>query len=253
MKFSFRSFAIGFGCAALSLGAVTYANAAGNKTLKACANKTTGVMRYISKGSCKKTETLLSWSQMGPQGLPGSAGEKGDTGAAGTNGTNGTNGSVGADGRRWDVVDKNGKVMGDYISYIPSQTPVGGGITSSIVFLSNGIIFQAQTNRVKYMSTGGTLGSYFTTNTLSREPLAFTGLATTGQDTFVSSSYTVSSDKVFKTVGEPQLFTGAEVYGASGSLLTTQESSNLDSNYRWIRVEEIVPPTYTAPLRIVAK
>jgi hypothetical protein len=88
MKFSFKSFAIGFGCAALSLGAVTYANAAGNKTLKACANKSTGVMRYISKGSCKKTETLLSWNQMGPQGLPGSAGVKGDTGAAGVDGKN---------------------------------------------------------------------------------------------------------------------------------------------------------------------
>ena len=92
MKFSFKSFLIGFACAALSLGAVTYANAAGDKTLKACANKTTGVMRYISKGSCKKTETSLSWSQMGPQGLSGSTGAKGDTGAAGTNGTNGTNG-----------------------------------------------------------------------------------------------------------------------------------------------------------------
>lgn len=39
MKFSFKSFAIGFGCAALSLGAVTYVNAADDATLKARANK----------------------------------------------------------------------------------------------------------------------------------------------------------------------------------------------------------------------
>jgi hypothetical protein len=106
MKFSFKSFVIGFACAALSLGAVTYANAAGDKTLKACANKKTGVMRYISKGSCKKTETSLSWNQMGPQGLPGSsgsAGEKGDTGAAGTNGTTGTKGDTGAAGTKGDA------------------------------------------------------------------------------------------------------------------------------------------------------
>jgi hypothetical protein len=88
MKFSFKSFLIGFGCAALSLGAVTYANAAGDATLKACANKTTGVMRYISKGKCKKTETSLSWNQMGPQGLPGAAGAKGDNGQPGANGLN---------------------------------------------------------------------------------------------------------------------------------------------------------------------
>ena len=92
MKFSFKSFVIGFACAALSLGAVTYANAAGDKTLKACANKKTGVMRYISKGSCnKKTETSLSWNQMGPQGLagtPGAAGAKGDNGLPGANGLN---------------------------------------------------------------------------------------------------------------------------------------------------------------------
>ncbi len=95
MKFSFKSFAIGFACAALSLGAVTYANAAGDATIKACANKTTGVMRYISKGSCKKTETLLSWNQRGSQGLPGATGAKGETGAAGAKGDAGAAGAKG--------------------------------------------------------------------------------------------------------------------------------------------------------------
>ena len=85
MRFSFKSFAIGFGCATLSIGAVTYASAASEVTLKACANKSTGVMRYISKGSCKKTETSLSWSQMGPQGLTGAVGPAGPVGASGSN------------------------------------------------------------------------------------------------------------------------------------------------------------------------
>jgi|GEM_PF-3566123 hypothetical protein len=105
MRFSIKSFALGFGCAAISLGAVTYVSASSNSTLKACANKKTGVMRYISKGSCnKKTETSLSWNQMGPQGLPGAsgtngtAGGKGDTGAAGAKGDAGTAGAKGDTG-----------------------------------------------------------------------------------------------------------------------------------------------------------
>jgi hypothetical protein len=113
MKFSFKSFAVGFGCAALSLGAVTYANAAGDKTLKACANKSTGVMRYISKGSCKKTETSLSWNQMGPQGLPGAAGSNGTNGESGAKGDAGISGS---NGQNFYVVDADGKSLGRFVT-----------------------------------------------------------------------------------------------------------------------------------------
>ena len=132
MKFSFKSFAIGFACAALSLGAVTYANAASNGTLKACANKTTGMMRYISKGSCKKTETSLSWNQIGPQGPSGSsgaAGAKGDTGAAGAKGDTGAAGAAGAAGAKGDT----GAAVAVTTTTVPSQRvgdigPGGGPI-----------------------------------------------------------------------------------------------------------------------------
>ena len=113
MKFSFKSFAIGFACAALSLGAVTYANAASNGTLKACANKTTGAMRYIAKGSCKKTETSLSWNQMGPQGLPGAAGSNGTNGESGAKGDAGISGS---NGQNFYVVDADGKSLGRFVT-----------------------------------------------------------------------------------------------------------------------------------------
>ena len=142
MKFSFKSFVIGFACAALSLGAVTYANAAGNGTLKACANKTTGVMRYISKGSCKKTETSLSWNQMGPSGLPGSAGTngttgaKGDTGAAGAKGDTGTAGASSPTGfTARSVCGENGTTLcavgvqgpsGGTIFYVDSTNEIAG-------------------------------------------------------------------------------------------------------------------------------
>jgi hypothetical protein len=58
-------------------------------------------MRYISKGSCKTTETSLSWNQMRPQdssGSSGAAGAKGDTGAAGAKGDTGNTGAKGAAG-----------------------------------------------------------------------------------------------------------------------------------------------------------
>ena len=93
------AFTLGVVITAVSVGAVSFVNAAGDATLKACANKTNGAMRYISKGACKKTETSLLWNQMGPQGLPGSsgsAGAKGETGTAGTDGAAGTNGTSGA-------------------------------------------------------------------------------------------------------------------------------------------------------------
>ena len=102
MKFNrLGAFTLGVVITAVSVGAVSFVNAAGDKQLKACANKKTGVMRYISKGKCKKTETSLSWTQMGPQGLPGSsgaAGAKGDTGAAGTKGDTGAAGAKGDTG-----------------------------------------------------------------------------------------------------------------------------------------------------------
>ena len=47
----FGTFTLGIIIAAVSAGAVNFANAAGNTTLKACADKASGTMRYISKGS----------------------------------------------------------------------------------------------------------------------------------------------------------------------------------------------------------
>jgi hypothetical protein len=104
MKFNrLGAFTLGVVITAISVGAVSYANASAGGTLKACANKSTGAMRYITKGSCRKTETSLSWNQMGPQGSSGSsgaAGAKGDTGAAGAAGAKGDTGAAGAAGAK---------------------------------------------------------------------------------------------------------------------------------------------------------
>jgi hypothetical protein len=133
MKFNrLGAFTLGVVVTAVSVGTVSFVNAAGDKTLKACANKKTGVMRYISKGSCKKTETSLSWNQKGSQGLPGTAGTNGTNGTAGVKGDTGTAGAssptgfkprsvCGADGTTLCAVGVQGP-GGGTIVYVDSTT-----------------------------------------------------------------------------------------------------------------------------------
>jgi hypothetical protein len=87
------AFTLGVVITAVSVGAVTLVNASSDSTIRACADKKSGNMRLITRGSCKKTETLLSWNQMGPQGLPGPTGARGSTGATGPAGNTGPAGS----------------------------------------------------------------------------------------------------------------------------------------------------------------
>jgi collagen triple helix repeat protein len=59
-----------------------------------------GSLRVIDPSTqhCTKNETAISWSQTGPQGLPGSQGAPGANGAAGADGAPGSNGKDGAPG-----------------------------------------------------------------------------------------------------------------------------------------------------------
>jgi hypothetical protein len=99
------AFTLGVVITAVSVGTVSFVNASSDATIKACANKKTGVMRYISKGKCKKTEKALSWNQMGPQGLPGSSGAAGAKGDVGAAGAKGDVGAAGTNGQNLFVVD----------------------------------------------------------------------------------------------------------------------------------------------------
>ncbi len=66
-----------------------------SKTIVACANKKTGVLRYAKNGKCSRVETKLSWNQQGVQGPAGSAGPTGPTGPTGPVGANGLTGAAG--------------------------------------------------------------------------------------------------------------------------------------------------------------
>jgi hypothetical protein len=259
MRFSFRSFAIGFGCAALSLGAVTYANAAGDATLKACANKTSGAMRYISKGSCKKTEKLLIWNQMGPQGLPGIAGEngiagtKGDAGAAGSNGTAGTNGAAGTNGQNLYLVNAEGKTLGQITS---------ADYSNATVLIENYLwTLSTQTALVASISE---IGSYFK-DAACTIPYG-TGNSSVGinaNSQLISIDYGDrrsydSSLKIYKFIGKGLSFSStADIYRKSPSctaLSSTQRTyAEANSQSLWELSEVSVRPDFSWPMTIVAR
>ena len=259
MKFSFKSFVIGFACAALSLGAVTYANATGDKTLKACANKTTGVMRYISKGSCKKTETSLSWNQMGPQGLPGSAGTngtagvKGDTGAAGTKGDTG---AAGTNGQNLFVVDATGLTLGRYL---------GPSLIDSFMFVADNRRWSAAPYRYGFWNSTGSINFYTDAQCTNRLIAIFkddtvpTDVAFIEHNSSTDFGPTGSIQKAFVPKDSTKLtFTSfSSLYqggqGGGCGVVSTGMKTDWDNGNRLVAATEIPMLTYTAPLTIVAK
>ena len=87
-------FTLGVTITAVALGAVSYVSAANDSVLTACANKKTGVMRLLTKGSCSKSESKISWNI---QGLSGTQGLQGPRGANGLDGPMGSTGPSASD------------------------------------------------------------------------------------------------------------------------------------------------------------
>jgi hypothetical protein len=102
-----------------------------NATIRACASRTTGVLRLVR--TCKKGERLVTWNSVGPRGLQGAKGEKGETGALGANGTNGTNGTNGPPGtaRAYGLV-VNGTTVGRSKNITGVTNPFAGTFCISL-------------------------------------------------------------------------------------------------------------------------
>ena len=242
----FGTFTLGIIIAAVSIGAVSFANAAGNTTLKACANKTSGTMRYISKGSCKKTETTLSWNQIGPSG------------ATGTNGQN------------HFAVDATGKTLG-------VVTGTGWG---SYDVLIEGKIWNLSSESVGYnnSSQGDANSSYsdssFTTPYFkmdSEAPLRtwtatnnIQGVAIDSGLLFYESVRTNSTYKAYQPSGAALSWTTSTVYywnaqydGQKSTVtcdLRSDAGKIIDAkNHTLYAAVEVTRPTYTAPLTLVAR
>jgi hypothetical protein len=264
------AFTLGVIITAASVGAVSFANAAGDATLKACANKISGTMRYISKGSCKKTEKSLSWSQMGPQGLPGAAGTngtdgtagtKGDTGSTGSSGTAGTNGT---NGQNFYAVDAAGKTLGPVISHCD-----GCNGDSEVGVLIDGKNWSFETSRFyisnsepsnmafAYKDSSCTQPWFVISNTWAPNPQEVRF------DYGTSTTFTTTS-KAFSIVNTAVTWAGRSVYywdWNSGTSRTNRicsaysdgQKTTLATTSSLYEAVELTKPTYTAPLTIVAK
>ena len=84
--------------ASLAISLIAAAGVQAASTVTACVSKSTGIMRMISSGSCKKSESKVSWSTQGAAGPAGAPGTPGTPGAPGVPGANGKDGSSGKSG-----------------------------------------------------------------------------------------------------------------------------------------------------------
>ncbi len=87
------AFLMGALVAFVSLGVVHIADARSDSEIRACANKKSGVLRLLRKGSCNKAEREVAWNSVGLAGPQGARGEKGEQGPKGDIGAIGPSGN----------------------------------------------------------------------------------------------------------------------------------------------------------------
>jgi hypothetical protein len=247
------TFFIGATTSAIAIGAVSIVNASGDATIKACANKSSGAMRYLSKGSCAKNETALSWNQVGPQGAQGPAGVTAQAGATGERGPAGPKGDTGAPGSavRYEIVDASHAVLGPMIGADPTgyQTNING---RTWLFDNS------------YQTVDGQLMSGYYEDAACSSPLAVVSanIATSISYTFIdygSNARPDSSDRAYETTGSPLPFTTAfaNVYqwttGQSPTCTAMLSADRVASNAsggRLMRGNLITKPTVVFPVSI---
>lgn len=132
------------GLLSLSMASLVYPSVAHADPIRACVNKSTGIMRLVGpEAKCKRSERLVIWNvqgPVGPQGIAGPAGSTGATGPAGPTGPTGASGSSGGSGPAGPAgpAGANGAdgatgatgATGPSNGYYVNGTP-GGPITSS--------------------------------------------------------------------------------------------------------------------------
>lgn len=226
------TFAVGVIVTAVSLGAATYVNAAGDTTITACGNKTSGAMRYISKGSCRKTETVIKWNQVGPQGLPG---------------------APGANGKALEVVDTTGKSLG----YVLGDGQAGA-LTPEFLVLKDDRLWRVSSDEYGVQGSGYSPNAY--SNSTCTSPLGLVVLGTTpsAQLTFGSinqtdggSMYTATSKYVDGLDLTKPVY--RSLSPSTCTLLTSTERSDEFTNRAFFNLIPITAPTYVAPLSVVLK
>jgi hypothetical protein len=234
------AFTLGVIITAVSVGTVSFVNAAGDATIKACANKKTGSMRYIAKGKCKKTEKALTWNEMGPQGMPGVAG------------STGTKGDTGANGQNIHLVNSAGKSLGQVV-YADNY--------SATVLIDNHL--WVVNTEVPYVTSQFMFGYYKDIACLI--PFGVGGADAIGLDAnpqtlavFYGTSTTYNSTlKIFKKVGKGfSVSSQTNVYTMNGGCraLTNLEKLSADEDVSLWEISEVsTRPDFSWPMTVVAK
>ena len=234
------AFFLGLVFAVVSLGAVNYANAAGNSTIKACANKKTGAMRYIKKGSCKNTESVLLWNQQGLQGIPGSS--------ASANGP-----------QQIHVVDSAGRDFG---------IPLIASSTGATVFYDGGV-WSFSSSPTLNISGDGSLenSSRIFWDSTCTQPIFKTAAGSNATpSTRAYWQWSNGSRTYYKPNGYPFSGSSLSTFYTLAYTDTCKLSSFIDSNYGtsfttgvkspsnfYTSVVQVNPPPYLAPFSLVLK
>jgi hypothetical protein len=95
------------------------ASTTSSATIRACASKSTGVLRLASR--CKKSGRRVSWNMVGPRGPQGTHGVQGPQGPPGSQGVQGPPGPAG-------LLASPNELEG-----LPCQSPNGPGTTEAVV------------------------------------------------------------------------------------------------------------------------
>jgi hypothetical protein len=238
-----------------AIGAVSYASAQGDATIKVCANKSSGVMRLLTKGTCRKNETSLSWNKLGPQGLAGEKGETGSAGPKGDAGAAGPKGDSGTSGQNLFAIDAAGVTLG----------PVRGLDGSVATVEIAGLLWHLDLQLPYFWSDQGSSGFYQDPSCTNPYIVLNAGARPSSQlvtiDYGADSDYQ-ASDKAYQISGSAMTFSGRAVYvgqiNTSTNLpeclaLTQSQKTNYDVRNRIYSGTEIQKPSYETPVSIVSR
>ncbi len=233
------AFVSGVVVAVASLGATTWLRAAEDNIITTCANKKTGVLRYLSKGTCnRKTETQVTWNQVGragPQGITGEMGPKGEAGATGPKG------ETGAMGKNVRVIDSAGRDHGIALG------TASRGYEVDILF-DGGIWTLANTDGDAKVTGSISTGNTFSDSSCTK-PLWFANGVPHEQQrgATVLANGAVS---YVRPVGSPFRGSTIEVYYSAPGSQSCNRSTFFDTEL-FTAVESIKGPTFIPPFKLV--
>jgi hypothetical protein len=225
---------------------------AGSSDIVLCANKKTGVLRYLKSGNCNnRLESTLAINpngSIGPTGPTGPTGPAGPAGVNGADGVSGSDGSTGPAGPSWKWIDANGNQLGEFIDY------------SSFKFMYSGIIYSFNPfNSNDYSNEFA--GQLLYTDSGCTTPKGLTGTLSTQDAVYTAPSNNPdATPRVWwRATGIYRTISGGDTFyrfndspGGSCTLYTVQNAPANDvfrgATYSAVAVYSGSPPAYVAPV-----